>query len=149
MGWVETLKGHVVALDMAPLIYFVEEHERYLDIIDPFFVALSRHEFSVVTSMITCVEVLVQPFRHGKPSLAQQYHDLLFNTDGIETIMLSQSIAEKAAQLRASYKLRTPDAIQVATAVDQRASFFITNDKGLAALPEVQVIVLDDIKEGP
>ena len=30
MGWVDTLRGAVVGIDAAPLIYFAEEHPHYL-----------------------------------------------------------------------------------------------------------------------
>ena len=59
MGWIESLRGHVVGLDTAPLIYFMERHPTYLEIVRPFFVALDQGEFRAVTSVITLLEVLV------------------------------------------------------------------------------------------
>ncbi len=38
MEWVKALQsGQIVALDTAPLIYFIEEHPTYLPIVAPFF----------------------------------------------------------------------------------------------------------------
>ncbi|WP_225896572.1 type II toxin-antitoxin system VapC family toxin [Amazonocrinis nigriterrae] len=48
------------------------------------------------------------------------------------------AIAETAAQLRADSNLRTPDAIQIATAIRAGASFFVTND---ARLPYQDVLL--------
>ncbi|WP_242037776.1 PIN domain-containing protein [Tolypothrix sp. FACHB-123] len=50
----------------------------------------------------------------------------MFNSQGLTTIEVSPDIAETAAQLRADYNLRTPDAIQIATAIRGGASFFLT-----------------------
>jgi predicted nucleic acid-binding protein len=58
---------------------------------------------------------------------------------------VSQSIAEEGAKLRASYAIRTPDAIQVATAIQAGARFFLTNDARLAILPHLQILTLDAV----
>jgi len=42
MEWLETLRDTVVALDTAPLIYFIEENPAYLPIVRPFFEAVDR-----------------------------------------------------------------------------------------------------------
>lgn len=149
MEWVGALRGTVVGLDTTPLIYFIEESPAYLPTILPFFVAVDRGEFTVVTSMVTLLEVLVQPLRHGNTQLAQRYRDILLNARGLATIPLSQDIAEEAARLRARHNLRTPDAIQMATAIYNGASFFLTNDARLPSLPNLQVLVADNLARGP
>jgi predicted nucleic acid-binding protein len=130
-------------LDSAPLIYFIEENPTYLEMTDAFFEAMVRGEFRVVTSVITLLEVLVYPLRRGNTILAQQYRDILFNEEGLTTIEVSVAIAEEASQLRVAYNLRTPDAIQMATAIRQGASFFLTNDARLPSLPGLAVLVLE------
>ena len=59
-------------------------------------------------------------------------------------------MAEKAAELRAKYdgnglKLKTPDAIQIATGILNEAEIFLTNDTDLKQIEEIEVIVLDEI----
>ncbi len=148
MEWITPLRGKVVGLDTAPLIYFIEENQTYLGTIRPFFEAMDREEFSAVTSMITLLEVLIHPFRHGNTALAQQYRDILLGAESLTTIPLFQDIAEEAARLRAAHNIRTPDAIQMATAIYAGASFFITNDDRLPELPELTILVLDELKQG-
>jgi predicted nucleic acid-binding protein len=43
--------------------------------------------------------------------------------------------------------LRTPDAIQVATAIQSGASHFLTNDAALAQISGISVLVLDALPE--
>ncbi|MDZ8184027.1 MAG: PIN domain-containing protein [Nostoc sp. ChiSLP02] len=143
MEWLVQLQGQIVGLDTAPLIYFIEENPNYLNVTDAFFEAMFRSEFSVVTSVLTITEVLVYPLRQGNTALAQEYREILFNSQGLTTIELFPDIAENAAQLRADYNLRTPDAIQIATAIHGGASFFLTNDVRLPSLPGLSVLVLD------
>ena len=98
----------MAGLHAGPLIYFIEESPTYVEIIHRFFVAMDRGEFSVVTSTVTLLEVLVHPFRHGERKLAQQYRGILLGAEGLTTIPLSQDIADEAARLRASHNIRTP-----------------------------------------
>jgi len=148
LEWIATLQGEVVGLDTTPLIYFIEENPTYLETIRPFFLAMDRGAFRVVTSTVTLLEVLVHPLRRGERKLAQLYRDILLGAEGLTTIPLSQDIAEEAARLRASHNIRTPDAIQMATALRARASHFLTNDTRLPSLPELKVLVLDELKTG-
>ena len=142
MGWVDSLQGSIVGLDTGLLIYFIEEHPQHLARVAPFFEAADCGEFRVVTSLVTLVEVLVHPLREGRHDLAQQYRDLLLNSEHMTTVPLNEGIAEQAAELRARYKLRTPDAIQIATALRSGASAFLTSDDGLPEIPGVSSLVL-------
>ncbi len=147
MGWVDALKGHTVGLDTAPLIYFTEQNGAYLEMVDPFFQALGNGELQVVTSVMTLLEVLVRPIRDGNLTLAQTYRDFLLNTTNVAIYDISQEIAEDAARLRALYKIRTPDSVQLATAIHEKATFFLTNDIVLASLSNIKILVLDDLKK--
>jgi predicted nucleic acid-binding protein len=132
-------------LDTAPLIYFVEENPVYVPLVDGFFEALDRNEFRVITSTVTLAEVLIHPFRIGNVTLAEQYRDILLNQNSLITASVSPAIAERAAQLRATYNLRTPDAIQLATAIEEGSAVFLTNDVRLPAIPSLEILVLDEL----
>lgn len=145
MGWLDELRGTLVALDSAPLIYYIEEYPAYLSIVDPFFDALNQSELAAVTSTVTLAEVLTHPLRRGDKPLAAKYRELLLSTDGLTTLPLTAAIAEEAAGLRASHGLRTPDAIQLATAVVANAAVFLTNDARLPLIATMPVLVLDKL----
>lgn len=146
MEWITQLQGQIVGLDTAPLIYFIEQNETYLEMMRLFFRALNRGEFRVITSVVTLPEVLVYPLRQRNTILAQQYREILFNSEGLITVPVSEDIAEVASQLRAVHNLRTPDAIQMATAIHEGASFFLTNDARLPSLLELEVLVLEELR---
>ncbi len=146
MGWVDRLRGKVVGLDSAPLIYFIEENPLFLPLVDPFFNAMTRGDFEVVTSTMTVAEVMVHPFKRNDAELIETYRDILQNAAHLRTVPLTADIAEIAARLRAAHKIRTPDAIQMATAVALRADPFLTHDDGLPALPRPTVLSLGSIE---
>ncbi len=146
MEWLRALYGTVVGLDTAPLIYFIEKHPTYLPLLLPFFEALDRGDFQVVTSTLTLTEVLVHPYRDGNQTLAEQYFHMLLNARNLRMVPLSPAIAAEAARIRAAYQLKTPDAIQLATAKEGGATAFLTNDVGLAGIPELRLVVLEQVK---
>lgn len=147
MGWLTRLKGKTVGLDTAPLIYFIEKHPEFHPRVRPFFLAMQRGDFEVVTSTMTITEVLVHPIRQNNATLVATYRDILQNADHLRTAPFTADIAETAARLRADHKIRTPDAIQAATAIVMKADFFLTNDFSLSVLPNPTVLVLENLME--
>jgi len=147
--WIDSLKGELVGLDTAPLIYYIEEHPAYLESVCFFFEAVDRGDFKVITSTITLLEVLVQPFRHNNITLAEEYRSILLNSANVTTVGISESVAEQAASLRAQHNIRTPDAIQLAAAIQEGASFFVTNDSRLPEVSSLKILILDDFIKNP
>ena len=145
MGWLAPLQGSLVGLDTAPLIYYIEQFPAFYPTVQPFFQAVGHGAFSVVTSIVTLTEVLVQPYRYGDRRLAQEYRDILLGSPGVLTLPVSQDIAEETARIRATYNLRTPDALQIATALQAGASFFLTNDSDFRRVPGISTLVINDL----
>ena len=111
MGWLEKLDNQIVGLDTAPLIYYIEENPEYLKLVEPFF---DDGRFTLVTSTVTLLEVLVRPLKTDDRVLAQQYEAILTGNSELTVSPLTIQVAQTAANLRANYNLRTPDAIQIA-----------------------------------
>ena len=135
-----------MGLDTAPLIYCMEQNPNYLEMMRLFFRSFDRSDLRMVTSTVTLVEVLVHPLRQGNRILAQEYREILLNQESLTVVELTPDIAETAAQLRASYNLRSPASIQMATAICEGASFFLTNDARLSSLAGLTVLVLDNLR---
>jgi predicted nucleic acid-binding protein len=147
MGIVQKLSNKTVFLDTAPLIYYIEENHRYSQLLDKLFLANSKGKFLFKTSVITLLEVLVYPMRLKEYQLVEQYQNILCNSPTINIIELNIEIATKAAGFRAKYGLKTPDSIQIATAIYVSAEFFLTNDNRLKTVKEIETLVLDDLLE--
>ena len=135
-----------LGLDTSPLIYFVEQNPLYVDFMREIFKRTTDGDIQMCSSVITLTEVLVQPFRQNNLTLAADYRDLLFNGTNFRLFSLTVSIAERAAKLRAKYNLRTPDALQIATALDNNCGAFLCNDKNLKRVTELEILILDQIE---
>ncbi len=150
MGIDEVLNAHTKwVIDTAPVIYYIEEHPKYLRLVDKIFPRLSSTANSIyaVSSLITLTEVLPQPLRQNNHGLAKRYRDFLLKSRNFVLHPVDAPIAERAAEIRAQYQYRTPDAIQLATGLEHNATLFITNDKRLKSFSELTILVLEDFLE--
>lgn len=135
-----------IGLDTSPFIYFVEQNPLYVDLMREVFKRITNGDFQASSSVITLTEVLIQPLRQNNQTLADDYRDLLFNGINFRLFSLTASIAERAAEIRAKYNLRTPDALQIATALENGCDTFLCNDNGLKRVTEIQILVLDELE---
>ncbi len=144
MGITENLLGKRVFIDTAPIIYYIENHHKYRSLLDNLFELNAQGKIMFVTSSLTLMEVLVQPLRMQKPAIADKYLKILTSTSTLEIVDLTVKISKKAAELRAKYNFKTPDAIQLATALVQQCHFFLTNDDQLK-IDEIKSIVINKL----
>ncbi len=143
-----TINGKFVAFDTSPLIYYIEQQPQYSPITDDLFDAIHRGNARGMTSVLTLLEVLVQPLRSGRLDLANEYRRFLATSTGITMFPVDADIGELSAKLRSKYQwIRTPDAIQVATALRNGAELIVTNDDRWRRLTEIPVAVLKDFLE--
>jgi predicted nucleic acid-binding protein len=140
VGLVEDVGSGPVAPDTAPFIYFIEEHPQYLPVVRPVFAAIAAGTLTAVTSALTLVETLVQPYRTGNAVLAERYEVLLTRSRGLHFQEITRLISNIAAQLRAVHNGRTPDALQLATALVGRCSAFLTNEKDLPTISGIRIL---------
>lgn len=146
MGLIDRLGRGPVAIDTVAFIYFIEEHPRYLPLVDELFQAVDSGRLTAVSSELTLLEVLVVPLRAGDLALADRYAALLTRSRGLTLVPLTRPILRAASQLRATHRaLRTPDALQLATGLAVHATSFVTNDRELPALPGLRVVRLDEL----
>jgi predicted nucleic acid-binding protein len=139
------ITGRAVAFDTAPLIYYLEEHPTYLSLVDELFDAIDAGNANGMTSVLTLLEVLVKPLRDGRSQIADEYRQLLTASSNLKLHAIDEAVCQRAASLRASHAwLRTPDALQLGTALEHQAEVIVTNDEHWKALSEIKVIVLKD-----
>ncbi len=137
--------GALVGLDTSPFIYFMEAHSLYGPLVRPFFeLRLDQGLNRAVTSVVSLAEVLSKPLTAGRTDLVQAHRDYLTKSPNLQLAPVTVAAAERAAYLRSQYGLKTPDALQVAVALEQGASLFITNDVKLRKVTELTVVMLLD-----
>ena len=145
MGQIVLPAAGPVYLDASAVLYAVEMVEPYFSAGIPLWDALTAGQLPVVTSDLTLLEVLVKPLRDGNAALVTHYERTLLLTTGLTCLAVSRSVLNAAAHIRADHKLKTPDAIHAATALEAQATLFVTNDLGFRQVSGLNVAVLGEI----
>jgi len=139
----------VIGLDTAIFIYHFEENPTYLPLTRELLSSIEMGERKGVTSAITLMEIIVKPLALGKIDVARKYEAMLVNFPNLDIVDLDRDVIRQAARLRAEYRIRPPDALQVSASLLYGADVFITNDGLLKRLQDkLEVIILDDFVDG-
>ena len=140
----EFLKNHqLIGLDTSIFIYHLEDHPRYSPLTEIIFSALEKGINKGVTSYLTLMEILVKPKTEGLPQVARDYEYYLTTFPNLNFYEMGLDVARKASDLRAADRIKSPDAIQLATAILYGATDFITNYKIFKKVQGVEVLILD------
>jgi predicted nucleic acid-binding protein len=134
-----------IALDTSVFIYQLEANARYLALTDHIFAWIERPGSKAITSTVTMTELLVQPYRAGDEQRVDEIYGLLATYPNLEWIAPKLEISDLAARMRALYRMRTPDAIQAATAGHAGATALITNDPVFERVESFATLVLDSL----
>lgn len=125
-------------LDTAPIIYVVEQVLPFFPVVDA---RLSAAGMVLIASDLTRMECRVKPIREEKTDLLKDYDDF-FSSAVAEIVILSREIMDRATEIRARHRFKTPDAIHLAAAFVTHCEVFLTNDHRLDRFPDIALEVV-------
>jgi predicted nucleic acid-binding protein len=127
----------LLLMDSAPIIFWLEDHPRLAPRFQPLFDAHAAGRLRFAVTTITLAEVLTGPLQAGDDAVARRYRAIL---EAWQLVGLDADIAEGAARLRASLRLRLADAVQAASALAINAAALVTYDRDFSRLHSLRVI---------
>ena len=135
-----------IGADTPLFIYYFESKKAQSRLAQTVFQYVEENQphVTLCTSGVTLVETLIHPIRSERTELVDGYKRLLMATKGVQSIQLNTPEYLSAALLRAKYNLRTPDALQMGACIQHGCEVFITNDRRLKRVQEIDVLVLSD-----
>jgi predicted nucleic acid-binding protein len=133
-----------VGFDTPVFIYHIEQTSRWAAAAGTAMRAMADGQFTGMTSVLTLLEIAIKPLRLGRPEVADVYEALLGDITNLAILNLDMRAARIGAELRATYGLRTPDALQIGACLAHGAGAFVTNDQRLRRVKEIDIIVLND-----
>ncbi len=138
------MSGSKAFLDTNIFIYLIEEHPLYLRKIDDLLRLLERDKYEIITSTLTVGEILTKPYKENRLDLIKTYQDFF---EEMVLVDLNSDIASLFAKMRAQCGIRTPDAVQIASALYAKADLFVTNDARLRQCSQegFEVLLLGDV----
>jgi predicted nucleic acid-binding protein len=129
--------GSRLLADTAPIIYALESHPVWSPRFGPLFALHGEGRIALAVSTVTLAEVLTGPLAAGEESLARRYRAVL---ESWQLVDLTPDIAEQAARLRGRYKLKLPDAVQLACALAINADALVTHDRDFGKVRGLRII---------
>ena len=145
MGSLNLPNSGNVYIDANIVLYSVDVHPVYFPICLPVWESAQSGAISVVSSELILVETLVGPLR-SEDALLFERRKSLWDHENISLLPITRDILMEAARLRAAIPgLKTPDAIHVATAIICKCALFISNDVGFRRIPNLPLVLLDDV----
>jgi predicted nucleic acid-binding protein len=134
-----------VGLDTSVFIYHFEKHPVYSQLTQELLSEIEKGVRKGITSTISLMEIIVKPLSMGRNDIARKYEALLMNFPNLEVVDIDRDVIRQAARLRAEYRLRPPDALQVSACLLGGAEVFVTNDRQLNRLKEkMNIVILED-----
>lgn len=145
MGLRQQLKGHHVYFDTNILIYILEGNQQFERQIGELKTLIENRECNISTSDLVFTEVLPPLVRQGDKHRIQYAVELLNESNAFNLIPLSQSICIQAGFLRGQLAIKTPDALHIASAMEQQCDIFLTNDKGIKLPQEMKRLLISEL----
>lgn len=137
------LRTHsIIGLDTSIFIYYIDDYPEFSNAAEKVLSHVVSGMSQGVTSVLTLMEISVLPIRQGAESIAQEYLDIVTNLNGRRVAPIHDTTAVLAAGLRARHNVRPADALQVAACLEHSATAFVTNDRRLQRVSELEVIML-------
>jgi len=127
----------LLLMDSAPIIYLLEDHPKFALRFRPLFAAHAAGRLRFAVTTLAIAEVLTGPLQAADEALARRYRAILQSWQPIE---LDVDIAESAARLRASLRLKLADAVQAASALAINAAALVTHDRDFSRVHALRVI---------
>jgi predicted nucleic acid-binding protein len=131
--------GCTVLIDTNPIIYVLDGHSLAKPFEQLFADIEAGRVFALVTP-ITLAEVVAGPLTAGNESLVARYRSALTAGPGWRLREIDADIAVLAARLRARHRLRLPDALQLAVAIDENCYALVTHDRDFRRVKDVRVL---------
>jgi len=131
LGSLRERLGPKVYLDANFFIYVLEAVEPWARAAGEVLRALDRGDLSAVTSELSLAECLVKPLELGLSEIADAYRSFLKDHRFLTIGPVTREVLVEAARLRALSRIKLPDAIHAATALQKGCSSFLTNDDRL------------------
>lgn len=133
-----------VFLDTTPLIYFLDDDPHFGDKTRLILEEILSSERDVVSSVITCTEYLVYPYRTDNRQKIDAFFEFIGDC-GVDLYGIDVDIARRAAEIRAEYRdFKAMDALQLAAAVHADCDVFLTNDKQLRQFRELKRLTVEE-----
>ena len=144
--WLQEIGGfRRVALDTNAVIYYLQVVSPYWELVQHLFRMMERGLMVGTISTVVEAEVLVKPLHEGDQEFVDQAGLFFRAFPNMIIRAVDRGVAQRSAMVRAQTGLQLPDAMIVATALEERCDAIIGNDISMAAhITEIPYLLLEN-----
>jgi predicted nucleic acid-binding protein len=128
-AFVKEISAHQnIMLDTNAIIYFLDGTPNLIDLMFALFELVEQDRLKVTLSVINEAELLVKPYRENNTAAIEAVNFFLEEFPNLKINLLNREISRQAAKIRAESGLRLPDAMILATAINNHCDLLLGND---------------------
>ena len=142
LEWGFQLHGKSVYFDANIFISLLEHHSDLGEVCLSIVQSAVDKELDGYSGDLVLAELLVKPLKDNNARAVKAVKDLFLKETRIELLPHKRSTFETAALLRANYKIKLPNALHIATAIENHIEVFLTNDREIPSIPEITLLRL-------
>lgn len=131
----------VVYCDSVILIYWLDHVGPYHARAKARVAALQAAADQMAVSELTRMECRVGALKRKDAAILAIF-DAFFARPDVVLVPLTRTVFDRAAQVRADFGFKTPDALHLAAAVEAGCHLFLTNDARLSRFTDIPIDVL-------
>lgn len=128
-----------IYVDTAILVYFIEDLGSNGTAAAQLVEKCIEKRITLHTSTVTITECLTGSLQNKNKTAFNAFKKLFTDQSLITIHDLTPQIAESAAIIRAQKKTHTPDALHLATALENECQILVTNDKRFPQAPKIKI----------
>jgi predicted nucleic acid-binding protein len=137
--------GAGILVDSAPIAYVLDGHSLAAEFA-PLFEKAETGAVRLFITPITLAEVVAGPLGAKREAQAEQYRVAMTSGPGMTLVTLGDEATMLAARLRNRYRLKLPDAFQLAAGVLAGCQALATHDRDFHRVAEVRIIDTDRLR---
>jgi predicted nucleic acid-binding protein len=131
----------LIYLDTNIVIYLIEQPPGWGARATTRVTAIRTQGDRMAVSDLVRLECRVKPIRTGDAPTLGDY-DTFFTSADVQVLTLTTAVCDRATHIRARYRYKLADALNLAAAVEGSCDVFLTNDLRLSGFPDITVEVL-------
>jgi len=132
-----------VHVDASVLALHLTGNRRFTPLTRSLFEMLADGTLSGCTSALSIYQLLAEVYRRGEPETAATAERYLTTIPGLAVIDVTPAVARQASQVRAQLGGSTERAVQIATALSERAEIYLTQRSAFRRVAGMGVESLD------
>ena len=122
------MNGTRVCIDTNVFLNVLNKEKAYLSYSRGVLLAISRGDLEAIIPTLVISEVLTGFYVEKRKTDAEEFLAAIVTHEHMKVIPLSMDIAVSSAMVRAKTGLKLPDAMILATAIENRTNYIVSND---------------------